>query len=182
MKNGIIAVIGIVILTIFMIYRVPSNEIEGLPEQEQTKVVVETPKVGYHAPRFSLSSLYGQTYSLESLEGKPVLINFWASWCEPCKTEAPELVKLYETYKDKIEIYAINVTASDTFEGAKSFAEEYGFSFPVLMDEQAETAKKFAIQPIPTTFFVNREGVIVDIVVGPLNKELLENKMKLLFK
>ncbi|WP_397309563.1 C39 family peptidase [Paenibacillus darwinianus] len=142
----------------------------------------ELPKIGYSAPKFSLPGLDGDTYIMPNANGRPVLLNFWASWCEPCKQEAPELVKLYETYKGKMDIYAINVTASDTVEGARAFVQEYGFEFPVLMDKTAEVAKKYGIRPIPTTFFVNSEGVIVDKVIGPLNLKSMESKFTDLLK
>lgn len=155
---------------------------EEMNEFTTAKINEEAPAIGNYAPRFSLPSLDGQDFSLDRVEGKPVLLNFWASWCEPCKTEAPELVNLYKEYSDKIEILAINVTASDTIENAKSFADEYGFTFPVLLDEHAVTAKKYKVRPIPTTFFVNKEGLIIDIVVGPLNKNLIEENLKLLLE
>ncbi len=113
----------------------------------------ELPRAGYQAPQFSLPGLDGNDYSLAKLTNKPVVLNFWASWCGPCRLEAPELARLYEKYKDQIEIYAINVTSGDKVADARAFAEEYSFSFPVLLDEKGEIAKKYGIRPIPTTFF-----------------------------
>lgn len=177
MKKGLLALGAIAVFALIVVYQLRSIE----PTRPSVAAAgsateVEMPKIGYSAPQFSLSGLDGETYSLQSLNGKPVLLNFWASWCGPCRTEAPELVSLYETYKGKIEIYAINVTASDSVEGAKAFVEEFGFEFPVLLDETAETAKKYGIRPIPTTFFVNGEGMIVDKVIGPLDQKSMEGK------
>lgn len=138
----------------------------------------ELPKKGYRAPQFALPALDGQTYTLKKLDGKPVVLNFWASWCGPCRIEAPELVRLYEKYRGKIEIYAINVTASDSVEGARAFADEYGFSFPVLLDDKGEVSQKYGIQPIPTTFFVGGDGVIVDQVIGLVDPQSMEAKFK----
>ncbi|ETT40477.1 MULTISPECIES: TlpA family protein disulfide reductase [Paenibacillus] len=138
----------------------------------------ELPKTGYQAPNFSLQALDGQTYSLQSLNGKPVVINFWASWCGPCKIEAPELVRLYDKYKARIEIYAVNVTASDSIEGAKAFAQDFGFQFPVLIDEKGEVAQKYAIRPIPTTLFVNSEGIIIEQVIGLVDPQTMESKFR----
>lgn len=142
----------------------------------------ELPKVGYKAPFISLQGLDGKTYSFESLNGKPVIINFWASWCAPCRIEAPELVELYAKYKDQLEIYAVNVTASDSIEGAQAFSQEYGFTFPVLLDEKADVARKYQIKPIPTTYFVNSEGIIVDKLIGLADPQTLENKFKQLIR
>ncbi|MCT1403069.1 TlpA family protein disulfide reductase [Paenibacillus sp. p3-SID867] len=138
----------------------------------------ELPKTGYQAPNFSLQALDGQTYSLQGLKGKPVVINFWASWCGPCKIEAPELVRLYDKYRARIEIYAVNVTASDSIEGAKAFAKDYGFQFPVLIDEKGEVAQKYAIRPIPTTLFVNSEGIIIEQVIGLVDPQTMESKFR----
>lgn len=138
----------------------------------------ELPKTGYRAPQFSLQGLNGQTYSLKNLNGKPVVLNFWASWCGPCRTEAPELVRLYEKYKGKIEIYAINVTSSDSVEGARAFAKEYGFMFPVLLDEKGAVSQQYGILPIPTTFFVDGDGVIVEQVTGLVDPKSMEAKFK----
>ncbi len=146
--------------------------------QSTTASTEELPKTGYQAPNFSLKALDGQTYSLQSLNGKPVVINFWASWCGPCKIEAPELVRLYDKYKARIEIYAVNVTASDSIEGAKAFAQDYVFQFPVLIDEKGEVAQKYAIRPIPTTLFVNSEGIIIEQVIGLVDPQTMESKFR----
>lgn len=168
----------IMLVTIYRMLTVDNEMIES------TTAIIneEAPVIGHFAPQFSLPSLDGQDYSLDRVEGKSMLLNFWASWCEPCKIEAPDLVNLYENYSDKIEIYAINVTANDTIDNVISFADEYGFTFPVLLDEHADIAKSYKVRPIPTTFFINKDGVIVDIVVGPLNKNLIGEKLKLLIE
>lgn len=166
MKRQWFVIAAIVILVIVALYQQSSVKREELP------------KTGYRAPQLSLLALDGQSYSLQSLNGKPVVLNFWASWCGPCQTEAPELVRLYDKYKGEIEIYAINVTASDSKQDAKAFADKYGFTFPILLDEKAEIAKTYGIHPIPTTFFVNGDGIIVDQVTGLIDPVSLENKFK----
>lgn len=142
----------------------------------------EIPKAGYKAPSFSLTGLDGKTYSLDALKGKPVVINFWASWCGPCKIEAPELVKLYAKYKGQVELYAVNVTQSDSIEGARAFAQQYGFRFPVLLDEKAEVSARYQIQPIPTSFFVDKDGTIKEVLLGLADPVELENKFKRLIR
>ncbi|WP_314001391.1 TlpA disulfide reductase family protein [uncultured Paenibacillus sp.] len=134
----------------------------------------KTARIGFQAPEFELKALDGGSYSLASLNGKPVLINFWASWCNPCRLEAPELVRLYAKYKGQIEVYAVNLTSDDTVKGAAAFAEEFGFTFPVLLDEKGTASKSYKIKSIPTTYFVDGNGQILDVVTGLASPDTLE--------
>lgn len=166
MKKQWLVLTAIVVLLFIAVYQSADSNKE------------EIPRIGYKAPSFSLQGLDGETYSLNDLNGRPVVINFWASWCSPCKAEAPELVKLYQKYGEQIEIYAVNLTANDSVSNAKAFANNYKFTFPVLLDEDAVAAQKYNIAPIPTTFFVNNEGIIEDIVLGLVDPQTLESKFK----
>jgi cytochrome c biogenesis protein CcmG/thiol:disulfide interchange protein DsbE len=134
----------------------------------------ERPEIGFQAPDFSLERLDSDDmYSLESTD-KPIVINFWASWCGPCREEAPELVRLHEQYKDDVEVYAINLTNTDSLVGVERFVEEYGFEFPVLLDRKGEIGGKYQVLSIPTTFFVDANGTIVHKIVGFASKTDLE--------
>lgn len=146
--------------------------------EQSTNQVEELPKIGFKAPSFELVALDGKKYSIESIKGKPVVINFWASWCGPCRLEAPELVELYKQYGNDIEIYAVNLTSSDSESDAQAFADEFGFKFPILLDKNGSVATDYRIQAIPTTYFVNQEGIIMDRVLGLANSETLEIKFK----
>lgn len=145
--------------------------------QEEASKSEELAKVNFLRPSFSLAGLDGKEYSTDEVN-KPLVINFWASWCGPCKLEAPELVKLYQKYNKDIEIYAVNLTASDSVEGAKNFADEYGFQFPVLLDTDNVVSDKYNIIAIPTTYFINSEGIIVDQIAGYAGKTAFEEKFK----
>jgi cytochrome c biogenesis protein CcmG/thiol:disulfide interchange protein DsbE len=140
-----------------------SNKVK---RQQTASKVEELPKVNFKAPTFSLKGLDGKTHSLEEMKGTPIVINFWASWCTPCKIEAPELVKLYDKYKGRVEIYAVNLTDNDTLKNVKAFAEHYKFDFPVLLDEEGEVSSKYRVAAIPTTYFIDKDGIIVDQLVG----------------
>ena len=114
--------------------------------------------------------------------GKPVVLNFWASWCGPCRIEAPALTDLYTKYEGQLEIYAINLTDTDSVESAQKFADEYNFSFPVLLDMDGQVGSAYQIQAVPTTYFVNEKGVIVDQVIGFASPEHLEEQFRLLME
>jgi cytochrome c biogenesis protein CcmG, thiol:disulfide interchange protein DsbE len=144
----------------------------------------ELPKVGFKAPSFSLQSLEGKTYAMPTSDNKPVVVNFWASWCGPCRLEAPELVKIYKKYQGSIEIYAVNLTSQDRPEEAKAFADSFGFTFPVLLDKnnKSQVSDLYQVQAIPTTYFIDKNGLIVDKVAGYTDPQTLENKFRNLQK
>lgn len=126
----------------------------------------ERPQVGFKAPGFSLEALDStELYGLEDLD-KPIVINFWASWCGPCREEAPDLVSLYDEYKDEIDIYAVNMTTTDSLKEVKLFVDHYGFTFPVLLDQEGEVSKAYQVIGIPTTFFIDKHGNIVHKIAG----------------
>lgn len=132
--------------------------------------------IGQKAPSFALEDLTSQTYTLESLRGKPAVINFWASWCGPCIEEAPSFVKLEQKHGSDLHIIAINLTTLDTTDKVQSFVQKYGYRFPVLLDKTGEAAAAYNIQPIPSTFFLNKDGVIVDGALGAIDPLTLEQK------
>ncbi|AMA72421.1 MULTISPECIES: TlpA family protein disulfide reductase [Aneurinibacillus] len=134
----------------------------------------EKAKVGFHAPNFSLIGLDGKTYHLSEIN-KPVLINFWASWCGPCRAETPVLIRLYKKYNGKFEILAVNVTANDKQENAKKFAAFFQIPFPVLFDKNGDITEKYQVAHFPTNVFINEDGEIIHIADGILPPETLEN-------
>ncbi|MCU5404230.1 TlpA family protein disulfide reductase [Bacillus cereus] len=140
------------------------------------------PEVGFKVPDIELKGFDGEAHSLNDAKGKPYVINFWASWCKPCEIEAPDLVHLYEKYKGEIEIFAVNAADSDTVSKATAFANRFGFKFPVLLDVNGETRMDYKVALMPTSFFVDRNGVIVDKVRGVLPSDQLENKFKKLIE
>ncbi len=171
MKRNMIVLIAVALLVGFAVYNNASS----------IKVTYEeAPQLHFLAPSFQLSGLEeGTFYSFNSraLE-KPVIINFWASWCEPCHLEAPDLVKLNDKYGDQVNIVAVNATDLDNVEGAREFVEQYGFEFAVPMDMKGEVSKLYQIQAFPTTYFIDTQGAIRDIVLGSMTLEQMEGKVK----
>jgi cytochrome c biogenesis protein CcmG, thiol:disulfide interchange protein DsbE len=158
----------------------PTNQQAGVSNQQGGAATGtdELPKVGSHAPAFELTALDTKSYSLKSTQGKPVILNFWASWCGPCKLEAPELVSVYEKYQGKVNIYAIDLTKNDSVQDVAAFAQKNKYPFPVLLDKEGEVANKYQVQAIPTSFFLNKDGVIVDQVLGLVDPKTLDEKFK----
>ena len=147
------------------------------PGGENPTTPVEDAQVGNLAPDFQLQSLDGQTISLGDLRGKPVLINFWATWCPPCRSEMPYIQEIYEEWTDKgLLVLAINIGESAST--VEDFMQSNSLSFTVLLDTKQDIAQRYNITGIPTTFFIDKDGIIQDKVIGAFqNKTQIENKL-----
>ncbi|KHF37403.1 Thiol-disulfide oxidoreductase ResA [Paenibacillus sp. P1XP2] len=110
---------------------------------------------------------------------KAILLNFWASWCEPCKQEAPELNAIAEKYKDSLAVYGVNVTKYDTKKNAQKFVDKYGVQFPVMFDLKADIyEKQYKGVVFPTNVLIDKRGVVQEVVLGILPQKDLEKKVK----
>lgn len=133
------------------------------------------PVPGQLAPNFSLKTLDGSQITLSDLRGQPVLINFWASWCGPCRREMPELIRVYANYRDKgFIVLALNLTHQDTLPAVAAFVEEFRIPFPVLLDEAGEVTKLYQLRGIPVSVFVDRTGVVRRVYTGAMTGEQLD--------
>ena len=132
---------------------------------------------------FELKDQYGKTHKLSDYKGKVVFLNFWATWCPPCKMEMPDIQKIYEKYEkqgEKSEVVVLSVVAPNTqderdVEGIKAFLEENGYTYPVLMDDGGYTFGAYRISSLPTTFMIDKEGNVFGYVQGGLTQEAMES-------
>jgi peroxiredoxin len=130
------------------------------------------------APLFTLERLEGDgSVRLESLRGKVVVINFWASWCEPCKKEMPRLEQAWQRYRGR-GVTFIGVNTTDFTGDAERFVDRYHLTFPVVRDGNGRVLAKYGGLPIPWTYFVNREGLIVGYIRGEVTAEALEDGLQ----
>lgn len=134
------------------------------------------PVVGALAPDFALATLDGDEVSLSQLRGRPVLINFWASWCSPCRLEMPALVRAYEVHQDEgFVILAINLTFQDALSAVQAFVQEFDMTFPVLLDETgAVTTDLYQLRGLPTSIFIDRDGRVVRMQIGVMTDEQVD--------
>ena len=135
-------------------------------------------QVGFIAPDFALPMLDGQAISLSSQRGNVVLINFWAAWCGPCRAEMPAINRLYVKYRDAgFTVLAVNATYQDDEANARSLVRSLGLTFPVLLDHSGATSRTYRLRSLPTSYFVGRDGVIREIMVGSMTEAMLETRI-----
>ena len=162
------AIFVMLTMTALAIGVIVALEVFPLERSSQQNVLASSPLVGKQAPDFTLPTLNGAEVSLSQFRGQPVLINFWATWCLPCREEMPELVRSYESHKaEGLIILGLNLTYSDSLPDVASFASEFNITFPILLDKDGAVDKLlYQIPGVPTSIFVNRDGTIERIQVG----------------
>lgn len=175
MRRNMIILGAIIALLGFTVFQYMSDS-----KQEMIATSAEeAPRIGYFAPSFDLAKLDGEPrMGVSGERDKPLLLNFWASWCGPCELEAPDLVYLHQKHGEKLDVYAVNATFSDSIREVESFVDKHGFQFPVLMDTEGTVSKRYNARGFPMTFLIDRNGVIHDVILGVLPRQELEKKVK----
>lgn len=139
-----------------LIFRAPASSALGGPtDPDRTD---PAPIVGAPAPDFSLETVDGQRLTLSDLRGRVVAINFWATWCAPCRLEMPDLEARAEQFPDRLAVLGVNF--AETAEEVEAFRQEVGIEFPLLLDPKADVQRLYRVLGYPTTFFVDEEGTI----------------------
>lgn len=144
-------------------------------------------EINKRAPNFELTTLIGDTVKLSDYKGQRVVLNFWASWCPSCRFEMPHMENYYQKYKnlENVEILAVNMTTMERGgnekieENIETFIDKYQLTFPVPLDEDGRVMDLYKVMDLPTTYFINSEGMITDKIRGAIDdvllKELVEN-------
>ncbi|NLT58404.1 MAG: TlpA family protein disulfide reductase [Clostridiales bacterium] len=134
------------------------------------------------APDFSVQDREGNAVSLSDFSGRPVLLNFWASWCGPCRQEMPDLEEAYRTHGEQVTFMMVNLTDGDreTQQSAEDFLEEGGYTFPAYFDTEGSAAGAYVSYGIPITYFIDAEGYAVAAKEGVISKEQLERGLRLI--
>ena len=131
---------------------------------------------------FTVTDIDGTEIKLSDLEGKPVVLNFWASWCSPCKIEMPEFDLVWQEMGDEVEFMMVDLVDGfqETVQTGSKYISDQGFSFPVYYDTLAEAAYAYGIRAIPTTVFIDRDGYALSAVQGTINEDVLRKNIDLI--
>lgn len=133
--------------------------------------------LGTSAPEFSITTFDGLQLKLSDYKGYPVVINFWASWCAPCKREAHGLEETYQFFKNR-KVMFIGIASDDTQKDALEFVKEYKVTYPNGMDEEEELSKKYSVLTLPITYIINRDGKIAFKKIGQIDEDTLKKEIR----
>jgi peroxiredoxin len=149
-----------------------------------TSGLIPAPQQGFLAPDFELQTTTSETVKLSDLRGQAVLVNLWATWCPPCRAEMPAIEKVYNEYKDEgLVVLAVNMTYQDTRSNIAPFVNEYSLTFPILLDESGAVGNAYQLRSLPSSFFIDREGIITEVVIGgPMAEALLRTRVEEILK
>jgi peroxiredoxin len=154
--------------------------IVALPDALNTTGRSPSSDVGRAAPDFLLQTSDGGELRLSNLRGSPVLVNFWASWCGPCREEMPDIVRAYDARAGD-GLVVVGIDLQENGEAVQSFADEYGMRFPIVIDRSGQVAEAWRIggpvEGIPSSYFVDENGIVRARVFGPMNSETIEEEL-----
>jgi len=152
-----------------------SSNILQTADNQSASMSQSAVEIGKPAPDFSLKNIDGKEIHLSDFAGKPVMINFWATWCPPCQKEMPEIEKFYEHYNASgLVVLSINATSQDNIDNVKETIQKNQLTFPVLLDESGQVAWQYKLNGLPTSFFINSQGIIREIQIGEVNPSDLD--------
>lgn len=143
-----------------------------------------TPREGFTAPDFTLDLLGGGEVTLSVLRGRPVVLNIWATWCGPCREEMPAIEKVYRSYEELgLVVIGLNLTSQDSERAVSDFVRELDLTFPIALDRDGSVGNRYQLMGLPTTFFIDSQGVIQSVVVGgPMSETLIQSRVEALFQ
>lgn len=181
-----ILVFAVVIVGAYLLYNKLSAQVD-LGGIATTPTVVEDPTgeteaQASAAPDFTVYDIDGNSHKLSDFKGKPVILNFWASWCGPCVSEMPEFQNFYEAYGEQIHFVLVNLTdgMQETVGSASQFVSDQGYTFPVYYDTDIDAAMVYGVSAVPVSYFIDAEGYFVAWAQGALTSDMLQQGVDML--
>lgn len=150
------------------------------PAGTSTAGAIPAPRQGFLAPDFTLQTTTEESITLSELRGQAVLVNLWATWCPPCRAEMPTIQKLYDEYKHQgFVVLGVDMTYQDNASAVQPFIQENGLTFPILLDTTGQMADQYELRSLPSSFFIDRSGVVQEVVIGgPMSEALLRTRIE----
>lgn len=168
-RNALVSLIPVVFILLFLVgvfivlALIPNK---GTTTPTQATELRVAPEVGSLAPDFEFNDMNtGETYKLSSLRGKPVWINFWATWCPPCRAEMPDMEKIYGEYKDK-DLVILGIDDGESAQTVKEFTNSLELTWPFMLDGNRAIGNKYLVSSLPSHFYVDRNGIIQAVHIG----------------
>jgi peroxiredoxin len=134
------------------------------------------PEPGHRAPDFVLRSLKGSNVRVQNLRGHPILVNFWATWCGPCRSEMPDIQEVHRRYRSE-GLVVLAVTSEVSSAEVRDFADKLDIDFPILLDSSGKVAEAYGVQGLPTSFFIDSEGIIQEVYLGSMSRSVIEDNL-----
>lgn len=183
MKKKIFGLVLLAVLVAIVIGNMVNNNIDKEDSMENEQLGIDMTGVaakeglnkGDAAPDFELTTLAGEKVKLSDYKGKKVVLNFWATWCHPCRAEMPHMQNYYEDHAEEknVEILAVNLTYGDSVDKVEEFVADYGLTFPIPMDEEGDIGEMFEVITIPSSYIIDSSGKIQNKIQGPMDDQML---------
>lgn len=154
--------------------------VSRVPDNPNLSQSIKAAQIGFFAPEFELASFNSEDILFTNFQGKPVILNYWASWCPPCQAEMPAFQQAFQEFSTTdLIIIAINASNQDSLSDVGQFIQKHGLTFPIALDNTGSAARDYQVHSLPTTFFIDKTGVIQDIIIGgPIPLSLLRIQAK----
>lgn len=180
MKKNLLALAAILALVIWGIYDYYQNGAEKTKMQQMAENAEVGIQIGNKAPDFTLYDLDGNPVKLSDFDGKKRMVNFWATWCPPCRVEMPHMQRIWEDYQDDdIVILAVNLTHTEkSNEVIQQFAQQYDLTFPIVLDEKGDITVEYQVFAYPTSYMIDSSGIIRQRFQGAVNYEVMRKALR----
>jgi len=178
---GILVITLLIAIAVINIWNPFKDQTTARKETKNKAVSTEAGiNEGQLAPDFQLQNLSGESVKLSDYKGKKVILNFWASWCPPCKAEMPHMEQFYKEHKNSdISLVSVNLTnAEKSMSSVKQFMNDYKLTFPILLDKDGMIGNEYQAITIPTSYIIDSTGVIQKRIVGPMDQETMNDLIR----
>lgn len=175
MRKNSIAIIAVLILAVWGIYDYTKNQTESSNQQQTTEESEIGIKKGNKAPDFELLNLNGEPVKLSDFTDKKVILNYWATWCPPCRAEMPHMEKFYKDNEKDVVVLAVNLTNTEqNRDNVSDFVKDFGLTFPIVMDEEGDVSSTYQVIAYPTSYIIDSQGIIQEVFQGAINYDIME--------